>query len=478
MKKILITISMFLMLLFSVMAVSAVVVNVPSDTTIRDGASNPRHSSNLQHNINYSFNLVNKEFNLSSCTIVALEKSLNDDYNISNPRIETTLDSNGVNFTNKVVGFRIPENLDTIYVDNTENVVAQDVAKVHCVATGTIETISIRRDAKLIIDRIEASFADSTSRFRRSGDEIKNIKPGTVMNLEVFLRNDFHRDANNEIDVEVTIECSPDDIYMDDDVDDIRLYEAERASVFFVLDFDEDDVTDTRYSCRVIASGRDDNKAFHSAEWEIRFDVEKERYAIDVRDLRISPDRITCESREVTISTLIRNIGSRNDRNVKLEITVPQLNFKQEFSDLDMFENDEFRRTTSVLFPEDIRPGTYQIIARAFSRGTVETGSKTLSVTVPNCNDDEEEEDVLDVVAIWLPVQGTCTRFLVQEDSLKGTEYMSQQACQASLQDTTDEPVVEEEEEESNNIMLIVLIVVIVLLIAGIAGLLIYLFKP
>lgn len=446
MKKLMIAISMFLMLIFSVVAVSA--VNVETAEFGDDGASNPLHDDDDEE-------VVNATFTIETAYDANLKiKASDSKYDIGNPII-------GID--KKVTNFQIPKNVDVIYSGDEDNVEPQLVAVVYNSATPSVilENITIQRPAKLVIDKVEATYGSDSSTMNEDSDEFEDLKPGTQMILEVIMDNDFDKDANNEIAVDVTIECDPNDIEIDDDSDDVDISEDDTDSVEFDLDFDEDDVEDTTYTCTIVASGNDENGAFHSATWDLDFTVEKEKYEVQIKELSTNPDSITCDSRDITVSAKIKNTGSKSDDEIKLEITVPKLNEKEEFVDIDLDETDDTRKQVMFSFPEDAEAGKYDIVAKTYIKGVSLSDTQTISVTVPECEENKQDD----------------TPVVVTQPVVVTTPSDNEPVPAEPTTDDVDEVVEEDEEETSGNGMVIALVVLILLLIGGIVGLLIYLFK-
>lgn len=442
MKKLLIAISMFLMLVLSVLAVSAVNVAVTVDSRADDGASNPNHDDDYQKNINGTATVSGAD---SSCTIEPATGFVDSD-----------LGDWSISAAGAITGLRISEKIPVIYDGDEDSVIPVVYAQVYCGATNTA-TLTVERDAKLIIDKVEATFNDDSSTLNKDGDEIDDIKPGTQMNLEVFLDNDFDKDANNEIAVDVSISCDPNDIDVDDDSDSVDITEDDSDSIEFDLDFVEDDVTDDTYTCTIVAEGTDEFGTIHRATWNLDFTVVKEKYEIQIKELTVNPSSITCDSRDVTVNAKIKNTGSKNDKEVLLELTVPKLGLKKEFADLDLDETDSVRKSFSIAFPESAESGKYDIVAKTYNKGLSLSDTKIISITVPNCNADE-------------PV-------VVQPPVVITTPVDNEPVVVTPVDTSADTAAEENEETTTGNGMVIALVVLIVLLIAGIVGLLIYLFK-
>jgi len=444
MKKLLIAISMFLMLLFSVLAVGATVL-VDVDSNADDDASNPKHDDDDQHNINGTVTVTGAD---SSCEVkpaVGYTDAL-----IGSPVISDL----GV-----ITNLRIPETVPIVYVgDEDDDVESQVFAEVYCGASGTIETIALEREAKLVIKKVEASYGEDTETLNKDGDEITDILPGTIMKLEVILENNFDKDANNEIDVDVKLSCDSNDIDIDDDKDDVTISEDDEDSLDFELDFQEDDVESKKYTCTVLAEGTDENGAKHSASWDLDFEVERERNEVLIKDFSVNPESITCDSREVSITTKVKNTGEKDDDEVKLEVSIPKLNYKKDYVDLDLDSTDDTRKSFIISIPESARSGKYEVVAKTYVKGVSLSDTKVISINVPKCGQDpvvvKPQAPVVVVPEPVAPVDVTPVT-----PSADNTSAM------------------EEEEEVAGNGMVIALIVLIVLLIAGIVGLLIYLFK-
>jgi hypothetical protein len=319
------------------------------------------------------------------------------------------------------------------------------------------------RSEKLTIERITVNYEDDSgfpqsSRVRSSNDEIKDIKPGTSMSLEVEIENLFDKDSNLRLDVDATIDC-PRDLEVYDDTDSVVVYEDDQNYAVFDIEFEEDEVTDTTYTCTITVSAKDDNQAEHSESWDIRFKVEKERYEISIRDFILSPSTLACNENSFTGNVLIKNTGSYSDNKVKLEITLPKLNIIEEYSNIDLDETDDIRRIVQIRLPENTKPGTYEVIAKTYARGTILSKTETKTITVPNCNPVEPE-----------PVQPQEPVVIIQPPQQETEQVVVEPVTEGNVSQKDTSAVV-------GKAWIIFFVVLIILLIAAIIGLLVYLFR-
>ena len=349
------------------------------------------------------------------------------------------------------------------------------VAEIRCSVDGTlqhVESVDMGRANKLELVRVNAEFGGNFGSIRRSGNTISDIQPGDLMSLEAELRNNFRTNDNVDFDINGLIVCDR-DIFVDRDQDDMFLISGERDSLFFDLEFEEDDVRALTYTCTLSIDAEDDYGAKHGVEWDLRFEVHRENYELEVEQVQVSPSAITCTNREVSVNTFFKNIGSRNDRRVMLELEIPTLGITESFVDIDMDSTDRLRRNFNFRVSENAEPGSHEVVVRAYSRGTLVTDTRTATLTVPDCRpdserDNDEEQDTTRESELEQQVK----QLLQQQQALQ--QQLQQQQAQPNV--TVDETA-SEEVTGMEGLYVALLVVLILVLLGGIAGLLVYLFK-
>jgi len=364
-----------------------------SEGTATIGDSNT-DASNVDEDIlktgTTSFNVIPSETGTLSCTVSPESKYQNTLSPVVN-NINITFGGNSVGTysvtagegTNVVIRGRIPENLDAVNSNFQET--SFKVATISCNIGGYTHTqeVKMQRMHMFEIDKIYASY-DGESESIDDNDEIKDLKPGTSIDLEVQMENNFDDDEDTEMDVEVEIECDS-DIDVDDESDDTTIDADDEDSVSFDLDLDEDDVEDKTYKCKVTAIATDDFGALHGMEWSFDLEIEKEKYMIEIKEFTLDPVTLSCSNYDATAEIRIKNIGSKDDDEVSLELKSDPLGLFETLDELDLEENDETKRTFMFSIANDVVPGVYDIIATTYSKGVTLSDQEIKQLTVPNC---------------------------------------------------------------------------------------------
>lgn len=485
MKKLFFSILSVLVLLLSVMTANALTLG-DKDTRVSI------LSEDILEEIQGTFTIDSiDQDGTMTCTVTPESKYLNTNtrseknINITFPGTQGTdpqtftyaVASGTTSLTVSVKG-RIPENLDA--VDNTLDESSFKVATISC-SLGTFsytEELFMQRENQFEIDEIEAEFNGDIETLNEDGDEITDLEPGQTVALDVIMDNNFDEDDDVDMEVDVTISCDPDDIDIDDDSDDVDITAEDSDSITFDLDLDEDDVEDKKYKCTIQATATDDYGAIHGEEWEIELDIEKEKYEVEIKQLSLSPDAITCDDREVTASIRIKNVGKKNDDEVKLELVATELDIIRSITDIDLDESDSTRKVMTFVVPDDADAGTYKVTAKTYNLGISLSDQQSVDLVVPNCKPEPEPTPV--------PPRPTPTP-RPQEDTQTDSPDVV-----VTTPDQSPEPVTPEEEEEEEpveeeadddeagipSLYVVLLVILIVVLLAGVIGLMVYLLRP
>lgn len=456
MKKLLLGLSILVVLLISTLSASAALVL----------GSTSQEASIDDEDIN---KYTTKTFTLtgiaatSTCTFSPVDNYINSASGEKKNNLNITyVTASG---TLKVTA-RVPESLDAVD-ESTLNENSFQVADISC-SGGVSETLEIRRMNMLEIDEIEADFGTDIETLNDDGDELEDLDAGDTLSLEVFIDNLYDNDDNVDIDTDVTIECDS-DIDVDDESDNVEIGADDKDSVIFDLTLDEDDVTDSTYTCVITVTGTDDFGAIHGEEWTIKLDVSKENYEVKVKEMSLSPTAVTCTNREVTASVKIKNTGKKNDDEVKLELVSSKLSLLKSIIDIDLNDGDSTRKVFTFSVPDDLVSGTYEIIAKTYSKGLSLSDQHSVSLVVPDCGQDPTP------VVTPPPVVVTPPPVVVTPPPSTGGDDDDDDDVTATPIDAGDAD--EDEEETSNIIYVILLIVLIVLLVGGIIGLMVYLLR-
>lgn len=232
------------------------------------------------------------------------------------------------------------------------------------------------------------------------GDE--NAGPESELRFNFNIENTFTDKEDidiNDITVKVTIEEI-------DDGDDL-----EEESNEFDLDSDNNEDVDVIikiplsvdvgvYAVVIEVEGEDDDGNQHTAQMNLKIDVDKEARDVVVSKASLFPEKIKC-SGSSTLTATIKNIGSRIEDEAGIEITNSDLgiNFVKEDIELeeDPFDADnEFTKKLIINIDRTTPAGTYPINMNSYIQEGALWESKTVNLEVEACADQvvEEEEKI------------------------------------------------------------------------------------
>ncbi len=279
-----------------------------------------------------------------------------------------------------------------------------------------VATSSLRMQVvnQLELKKVRIACDDQSAKSVDDGEKVKNLKPDTQCTLEVEVENNFDSDDDeyddgtdmkigdiefDTITIKAEVDDSDFDVNEDDDLDGLDADDKDSITLDFEIDEEVDDGT---FTMVVTAYGKDDNGAIHGEKWEIRLEVNRLSHDIQIRSPAISPTVIDgCDGGSVRIVSRIANFGTRDEDEVVVELTVPDLKFTKRLTDIELDSSDSTSVSFIVDVPADAKPGIYRATLSTFFDNTAPSNSQALEFTVEKC----EEEEV--VVITPTPQQNT-----------------------------------------------------------------------
>jgi len=355
MKKILITMFAILVLALSVSMASATLsVNETYSSSAPTFGDEDQVASNSNADDNDDEDIYDTaEITLTStaaATISSISVSpasgfTQNDLNITITDSDQTLAAN----TAEDITFsgRIPEDLDAVSSSKLK-------AEAFKVATVTITLsdsstasfdVYMQRKNMLVIKDLDIS-VDGDSKDYDDGDDVRDAKPGDKIEIELVAENKFDdKDDDVEIeDVEVTVEIDDSDLDVDedDDLNDINADDTKTANLEFTVASEADDDTNDR---EIRLEGEDEHGARHGEMYILDFEVERKSHDIIIKSASISDSSVSCMRGENSISVKLLNIGKSDEDEVSLYITNDALDLKYEVEDLEIDEDDDYKKT-------------------------------------------------------------------------------------------------------------------------------------
>ncbi len=274
-------------------------------------------------------------------------------------------------------------------------------------------------EPRILFSDIDVKVGSKTDKNLRDGERVsEEAKPGDTVEFRIEVKSNFT--SQDDIDVEnVEVEVVIEEIDDGDDLDetakdfDLRPGRDKRETLKFEvpLEVEEDD-----YEVIITAQGEDQNGTDHNIEMRLRLEVEKERHLLEITSSALSPAEVTCNRRNVQLSTNIINIGKEDEEDVKFHVSSPELgvDFTDEIGELTAEPNEDESKISKIYrfnVLDDADSGGYPIIFRALYNDGREKSEKTATLTVNDCikeepkatesgKEDKEEEMQEDVLVI------------------------------------------------------------------------------
>jgi len=243
--------------------------------------------------------------------------------------------------------------------------------------------------------------------------KLKIIVEGDSSTLRDGKEYDVVRDDNLEVSVEVENkfsskgDCNDPDDYGDCTVDvDLELESDDSdmdidESESFDVDSDDqvtetftfsipDDIDEDDYNVELRMVAEDENGALHGEflEFSLKVDVPKDN--IEIKDLEVMPEYLSCERRSFTLDVTLKNTGSRDQDEVSIFVESSELDIAEEIFDMSVDEGDTETKSFGLMISKDATPGVYYLKVIANVDNDEETDRDAIRVTVEDCPDEDD----------------------------------------------------------------------------------------
>lgn len=320
----------------------------------------------------YALQVPNKPSNISANTGVSV--TINGTIPLDHPAVDATTLKKG------------PVKIGVMTVTGT--VGAQQVSQNVDIFMQAVNQLEIKKA------RVECS---STSKSVDDGDRIENLKPGEQCTLEIEVENNFDDDDNNNQKigdisfdtVTINVDSSGSDLDIEDADDLDGLDGGDSDSVTMDLEFDEE-ADDGTYNVDVRVSSRDDNGALHGEAFSFKMEIERLTHDIQIKRIEVSPNRVdACEAHNVKVTAQILNQGKRNEDEVAVEVSVPDLKFVKKIENLELDEDDSTSVSFDVPVPANVKAGLLRVDVTTFFDTLAPSNQGSADLTIDACETDE-----------------------------------------------------------------------------------------
>ena len=226
----------------------------------------------------------------------------------------------------------------------------------------------------------------------------EDVGPESELRFNFNIENTFTDEENIDIN-DITVKVTLEEI---DDGDDI-----EEESNEFDLDSDKNEDVDVYvniplsvdvgvYDVVIEVLGDDDDGNEHTAQMNLKIDIDKEARDVVISELSLFPKKIKC-SGSSTLTATIKNIGSRIEKEAGIGILNEDLgiNFVKQRIGLkeDPFDSDnEFTKKIIININGSTTAGTYPMTVNAYIHESALWETKTVNLGIEACDQVKGEE--------------------------------------------------------------------------------------
>jgi len=287
----------------------------------------------------------------------------------------------------------IPNDHDAITADFNES--AMNVGQLQATGTSNVGVVSqnaeltVQARNKLEIDRVIITVDDKDEKLSSNGKTLDDLKPFQEIDFEIFAENKFSDNEDIEFDdVEFRILIDDEGLSIDD-TDTTSIVADETESVTF--DGDEiDNEADGKMKLEIFVSGVDERGARHGEKWTLTLDVERKSNEIEILSARLLPSTLTCENRDLKVNIKIRNLGTRDQNDVTVQVEIPKLGIDEERTDLDLDSGDDTTEDFFITLDDDAEGKNLDVYVKTYYRGDRSSHSEVLKLTVESCVEEPE----------------------------------------------------------------------------------------
>lgn len=285
---------------------------------------------------------------------------------------------------------------------------------------------------------VDVKVGSKTSKNLRNGDTInEEAEPGDAVEFRVEVKNNFTSAEDLEIE-DVTVEVTVEEI---DDGDDL-----EEESNEFDLDAGDDkrvtlrfqvplEVEEDTFDVLIEAEGDDENNTDQRVSMRLKLEVEKESHLLKITRNTLSPAEVSCNRKNVQLSTTIINIGNEDEEDVSVQALNSDLgiDLKKEAGELTAEPNEDESRFSNVFsfnVPNEAEAGSYPITLRALYDDDRRKAEESATLTISECTaakpattkpEEEISEEEKQPVEVITPITGKTTAPAVEPEVPEGT---------------------------------------------------------
>lgn len=246
---------------------------------------------------------------------------------------------------------------------------------------------------KLIFEKVDVKVGSRTSSNLKTGDTVRDdAKPGDNLEVRVTMKNNYTSAEIlriEDITVQTTVESIDDGDDFEDESKEFSLSPGSTKKLTFKYKIPVE-VDESTYDIIIEADGTDKNGTSQTAQMTLHLEVNKDSHKIKITKFELSPAEVSCNRKNVKLSTSIVNIGTEDEETVNLQISNTDLGLdvRDQVIDLLAEPNDpesRYSKLYTLNIGNDVEAGTYPIDYVVLYNEDRKRESATAQLVVSEC---------------------------------------------------------------------------------------------
>ncbi len=222
-----------------------------------------------------------------------------------------------------------------------------------------------------------------------NGDE---FSPLDEIEIEVNVEN------NNDKDKDIEVEAILYDLDEDEKVEkvkseEIEIDEDEEEDVSLVLKIPNGEIDEDHDYILFVKAFEEGDEDKQCSEDEIDVDIEKKTNDVRIDKFLVEPEILTCNSRILNITAEVINVGSEEEEDIVIEVSIPNLKLREESGFFTLEDRDEdevsVTKTIKLRIPDDAEKGQYEVIGKVFYDDNSKEATKVRTITIGECKEEK-----------------------------------------------------------------------------------------
>ncbi len=245
----------------------------------------------------------------------------------------------------------------------------------------------------LVISNVDVKVSSKTLRNLSNGDTIsEEARPDHTVEFRVEVRNNFTRSQDlkiRDITVKTTIEGidGGEDVDIESDRFDLSANTERKSFLKFDIPLQ---VREETYNVVITAEGQDEDGTSETSEMKLKLEVINDNHLLKIVKMSLTPEQVSCNRKNVQISTSILNIGNLDEDGVSVQVSNRDLGISINDKIGTIFSRpnepeSKFSKTYAINVPKDAEAGNYLITLKALYNNDRKSTENTAMLIVNNC---------------------------------------------------------------------------------------------